>query len=240
MFAERKVLVTTGDASPLTEHDPIIRALRSVGLEPDVISPATGYLEIQRKWNQEAHALVLYATGPEDINPERYRQQRHEKTEDPDIDRDAMELDLVAWVTAKDEERAGLGICRGEQMLAVGTKGSLGQHIIETTVSHSVKPGYTIADNVHDIELTEGSKVYEIFGTDRISLPSSHRQMVVDPGEFCITGRADDNTVAIIEHPRKPWLIGVEEHPEEALASVPSQLLFNDFARAAGVRTQIR
>src|SRR6266849_4792691 len=81
-------------------------ALRQVGLEPVRISP-----DVPASF-ENIDGLLL--TGGTDINPSRYGQPRSPETEEPDDERDKLEI--AALKHALDAGLPVLAICRGMQM----------------------------------------------------------------------------------------------------------------------------
>jgi putative glutamine amidotransferase len=49
---------------------------------------------------------------------------------------------------------------------------------------------------------------------ERAEVNSHHHQAVLDPGGLRVTGRADDGVVEAAEDPARPFVLGVQWHPE--------------------------
>ncbi|TGS85020.1 gamma-glutamyl-gamma-aminobutyrate hydrolase family protein, partial [Mesorhizobium sp. M2D.F.Ca.ET.178.01.1.1] len=67
---------------------------------------------------------------------------------------------------------------------------------------------------------------------------SSHHQAIarLAPG-FIVSARADDGIVEAIEAPDRPFVIGVQWHPEAMFESEPAcRSLIQNFAKACGVK----
>src|SRR5882724_4473717 len=98
--------------------DEVVRyeaALREVGIEPVRISP------VDARPLDSLDGLLL--TGGSDVNPARYGEERHPKTEDPDDALDELEIGMLREALA-----AGLpvlAICRGMQLFNVVHGGTL-------------------------------------------------------------------------------------------------------------------
>jgi putative glutamine amidotransferase len=128
---------------------------------------------------------------------------------------DRFELDLIRQSARKDIPV--LGICRGMQLINIAFGGALNQEI---------GPGYHSgnADNSlmvsHEVSLHEGSKLHEIYGKTSLAIRSAHHQSVSLVGHgLVVAADAEDGTVEAIEAADNSWLIGVQWHPEDPLAS---------------------
>ena len=83
--------------------EPYLEAVRAVGLEPLPV-----HASMEKPWRGYG-GLVL--TGGTDVDPALYGQERHEESDEPDVERDELELALLQQAMA-----AGmpvLAICRG-------------------------------------------------------------------------------------------------------------------------------
>ncbi|GLY04814.1 MULTISPECIES: gamma-glutamyl-gamma-aminobutyrate hydrolase family protein [Actinoplanes] len=175
-------------------------------------------------------------TGGNDVDPAHWDEPRHPET-DPDETRDEAELPLMRAALA-----AGLpilGVCRGMQVMAVATGGSLHQHVPDL-VGHERHRASTGTDPLaanasdygrHDVVVEERTVAHEVFGRT-LTVNSFHHQAVAEPGEFVPVGWCpDDRIIEIIEHPAHTFALGVQWHPErttdlrsfEALARAASR-----------------
>ncbi len=72
----------------------------------------------------------------------------------------------------------------------------------------------------HDVLLDKESVLYKIFNNDVISMPSLHKQAVIDDiisnGKyFKVTGKSRDGVIEVLEsNDPNLWLLGVQFHPE--------------------------
>jgi putative glutamine amidotransferase len=122
-----------------------------------------------------------------------------------------------------------LGICYGCQFINVVRGGDLIQHLpdLEGATTHT---GGVLQDYVVDSD----SKLSGVFGTDSVKGKSYHHQAVDRPGKnLKVVGRNEDGTVEALEATDRPWLIGVQWHPERTLEDPASQRLFKSFIEAA-------
>lgn len=152
---------------------------------------------------------LVVAGGP-DVAPARYRAQPHPRTERPRLDRDAWEWALLD--AAETVGRPVLGICRGMQLMAVRSGGSLDQHLPDVVGhgEHAPAPG---AFGWTPISTEPGSLVRRMVGAE-VQVNCHHHQSVVQHPGFVATARAADGTLEAIEDPDRPFWLAVQWHPE--------------------------
>ena len=161
----------------------------------------------------------IVLTGGNDMNPAHWNAERHPTTEVDDA-RDTAELLLAR--AALQVDLPILGVCRGMQVMAVATGGSLHQHLPDVIGHdrHQAAAGTDplAADSAdfgrHDVVIEERTAAYDVFGPF-LTVNSFHHQAVADPGDFVPVGRCpDDRVIEIIEHPGRSFALGVQWHPE--------------------------
>jgi putative glutamine amidotransferase len=161
---------------------------------------------------------ILFSGG-NDIDPALFGADRHPATE-IDAARDASEFMLMK--AALDLDLPILGICRGMQVMAVASGGSLHQHLPDL-IGHERHRGSTGTDPLaadasafgrHEVVTQPGSQAAMLLGA-RLTVNSFHHQAVDDPGTFTPTGWCpDDRVVEAMEDPRRSFAFGVQWHPE--------------------------
>ncbi len=158
-------------------------------------------------------ALVVTG-GAFDVDPALYGDAaRHASVSLKEV-RTATELALVRGALARD--MPVLGICGGEQLLAVALGGSLIQHIplaLPAALAHEqANPRHEAG---HAVEVIAGTLLHRIVGATRMRVNSSHHQAVRDPGPFAlVNATAPDGVIEGIEDERYPFCLGVQWHPE--------------------------
>lgn len=129
-----------------------------------------------------------------------------------------------------------LGICRGSQILNVACGGTLIPDIQPSDLHRSTEKGASFLDE--EITLLSGSKVREIYGTERVTVRSGHHQAVDKLGAgLRATAVADDGVIEGTEHLDKTWVVGVQWHPEDDDGSEADRIaLFEAFLAAVRSR----
>jgi len=172
---------------------------------------------------------------------------------------------------AREHKIPYLGICLGMQMAVIeaarnvaglATAGSeefdheAGKKRFEPVVYHLkewVQGNYTVSRSVDDAKggtmrlgaysanLTEGSRVAEVYGATTIEERHRHRYEVdtkyrraLEEKGLCFSGMSPDGRLPeIVEWKDHPWFIGVQFHPELKSKPFEPHPLFADFVRAA-------
>ena len=168
-----------------------------------------------------AHAVdrcdgVLLSGGP-DVAPDHYGAAAHPCTVPAPPERDAGELAVLD--RALDRGLPVLGVCRGAQLLNVGRGGTLHQHLPDVVGhdGHNPRPG---AFTDVDVRLDPAGRAGAALGA-RLRVRCHHHQAVdrLAPG-LVATGWAADGTVEALEDPARPFVVGVQWHPEEDAADL--------------------
>ncbi|WP_422748238.1 gamma-glutamyl-gamma-aminobutyrate hydrolase family protein [Mycobacterium sp. WMMD1722] len=160
----------------------------------------------------------LILTGGKDVDPARYGQQPHPRTEEPDRVRDAWEFALLTEAL-----RRGLpvlGICRGTQVLNVALGGTLHQHLPEVLGhDHHQRGNAVFATSA--VRTRSGSRLADLIGSSS-DAQCYHHQAIDRVGDgLVVTARDDEGVIEAVEldratHPEH-WVLGVQWHPEERL-----------------------
>jgi putative glutamine amidotransferase len=154
----------------------------------------------------------LLLSGGGDVAPATYGAVDDGACEDVDPEADAWELALIA--EARRRQLPTVGICRGMQLLAIAHGGALAQRVGDPAL-HPGMGALPAEDSLarrHDVALEGG--LARIFGTGRLAVNTLHHQVVSDPGDLTVTGRASDGTIEALEAAEWPAL-GVQWHPEK-------------------------
>ena len=157
-------------------------------------------------------ALVVTG-GAFDVDPALYSGGARHATVTLKPGRTEAELALIQAALARD--MPVLGICGGQQLLAVALGGSLIQHIPDTipdALEHEQpnprhEPGHAIA-------LLPGTLLARIVGTPTMRVNSAHHQAVLSAGRGAVNATAPDGVVEGIEATGYRFCLGVQWHPE--------------------------
>ncbi len=143
-------------------------------------------------------------------------------------DRDA----IAAIRAAEDADVPIFGICRGNQLLNVARGGTIVGDIIDFALHHGAPGEPEFVDE--PIDITPGTRLAAILGTDRVVGRNGHHQAVDRVGErLVVAARALDGLVESIEDPQR-WYLGVQWHPEDENGSYEDRMrLFSSFVDAA-------
>ena len=177
-------------------------------------------------------ALVVTG-GAFDVDPSLYGGGARHATVTLKEARTAAELSFVRGALARD--LPVLGICGGEQLLAVALGGTLMQHIpdtVENALEHEqTNPRHEAG---HHVAVTPGTLLARIVGTAEMQVNSAHHQAVRDPGRFAVVNAtAPDGVIEGIEDPRYAFCLGVQWHPE-FMIDPGDRLIFRALIAAAG------
>jgi putative glutamine amidotransferase len=177
-------------------------------------------------------------TGGGDIDPARYHQAPHPRTEAPDAPRDAFEIELARLALEGDVPM--LCVCRGLQVLNVTAGGTLIQDIaseVNQALGHQVdNPLYAIA---HEAWVTPGSALSKVMqeqlgGGEVLQVNSRHHQAIKETASgFQVTATAPDGIIEAIERPNSRFCIAVQWHPENFWRTGEFRELFEEFIKAA-------
>jgi putative glutamine amidotransferase len=171
------------------------------------------HAELAEAYLDRLDALVVTG-GAFDVDPALYGAGERHGTVTLKEGRTAAELALVRGALARD--MPVLGICGGQQLLAVALGGTLIQHIpdaVADALAHEQpnprhEPG-------HAIRVVQGTLLHRIVGATEMRVNSSHHQAVREPGPHAIVDAvAADGVIEGVEDDRFRFCLGVQWHPE--------------------------
>ena len=126
------------------------------------------------------------------------------------------DFEMAAVRAALAADKPVLGICGGQQLLAVAFGGTLIQHIpdeVAGALAHEqpnprTEPG-------HEVAVAPGTLLSRIVGAPRMAVNSAHHQAVATAGTGAVVNAvAPDGVVEGVEHPGHRFALGVQWHPE--------------------------
>ncbi|MBH1962826.1 MAG: gamma-glutamyl-gamma-aminobutyrate hydrolase family protein [Comamonadaceae bacterium] len=157
----------------------------------------------------------LVLQGGIDICAETYGAKPWKESTDSDPIRDEYELDLLRGFI--DADKPVLGICRGAQLLNVYFGGTLIQDIPTQwpgAIRHQDERDYDRL--THEVHFQPGSRLSDIYGYEPQRVTSIHHQCVDRLGQgLVLEARSPIDLVPeAIRHTGKPFVMGVQWHPE--------------------------
>ena len=189
------------------------------------------HAELAETYLDTIDALVVTG-GAFDVDPALYGESETHDTVILKAGRTQAEAALLAGALARDMPI--LGICGGEQLLAVALGGTLIQHIphaLPAALDHEQKnprhePG-------HEVRIADGTLLHRIVGGPSMHVNSSHHQAIRTAGpKACINAMAPDGVIEGIEAPGQRFCLGVQWHPE-FLIDPGDAKIFRAFIEAA-------
>lgn len=174
----------------------------------------------------------LLVTGGPDVPPDRYGQAPHPKTSPLCARRTTY--DFTVFAEADKRGLPILGICLGHQIINVARGGTLIQHLDDVSRTPPLHHTDGIDYIRHTVRTQEGSLLRRIIPKDVVEANSSHHQAVERLGSGLVaTAWAPDGVVEAIEDPSKPFLLGVQWHPEVIAHLQDHAALFRALVEAA-------
>lgn len=183
-------------------------------------------------WLDRIDGLVVTG-GAFDVDPAMYGEGDRHATVTLKEGRTATEMALTQGALARD--MPVLGICGGEQLLAVALGGTLIQHIPDSVPDALAHEQPNPRDEAgHPVTVTAGTLLHRIVGAATMAVNSSHHQAVRTPGLHAVVNAvAPDGVIEGLEDPRYRFCLGVQWHPE-FLIDPGDRRIFDAFVAAAG------
>jgi putative glutamine amidotransferase len=172
---------------------------------------------------------LIVTGGAFDVDPALYGADARHETVTLKSERTRAELALLTGALVRN--LPVLGICGGQQLLAVALGGTLIQHIpdaIPNALGHEQKTPHV--EPCHEVSISPGTLLRGLVGP-RMQVNSSHHQAVKDPGRGVINAVAPDGVIEGIENPTQRFCIGVQWHPE-FFADPGDKAIFSAFVAA--------
>ena len=156
---------------------------------------------------------LIVTGGAFDVDPALYGDSERHATVELKATRTSAELALLQGALARN--MPVLGICGGEQLLAVALGGSLIQHIpdsVADALAHEQSTSHY--EPGHAVKILPATLLARIVGAATMQVNTSHHQAVRSPGRATINAVAPDGVIEGIEDPSQKFCLGVQWHPE--------------------------
>lgn len=155
----------------------------------------------------------LLLSGGADMDPQLYGEQPHPKNGAVSPERDATEIALTNVALSRNLPL--LGICRGHQVLAVATGGTLYQDIptqLPKALKHAQEGPRWFQS--HSVTVVPETRLYGLLG-ESARVNSYHHQSVKDvPPGWVASASASDGVNEALEHKGYQFALSVQWHPE--------------------------
>lgn len=174
---------------------------------------------------------IIVTGGAFDVPPELFNEQQSSDQVRLKPARTLFETAIVKGAMRRDMPL--LGICGGEQLLAVLTGGTLIQHIpdaLPNALEHSTTVDTENAGGKkrarHQIEILDNTRLSKLVSARNYVVNSSHHQAVKSLGPGCrVNAVAPDGVIEGIECDDYYFCMGVQWHPEYLQHEQDRQLL---------------
>jgi len=155
---------------------------------------------------------LIVTGGAFDVDPALYGDESRHETVALKAGRTQAEMAFLRGAMARN--MPVLGICGGEQLLAVAMGGSLIQHIpdgVAGALEHEQKTPHT--EPAHEVTVLPGTRLFAIVGP-HMRVNTSHHQAVKAAGGCVVNALAPDGVIEGVEVPGQKFCLGVQWHPE--------------------------
>lgn len=172
------------------------------------------------------NAVVI--TGGHDVDPVLYAAEPEVK---PNYDKDRDEFESRVIQFALHHNLPLLGICRGAQLLNVQRGGNLFQEL--RSRRHKTSNRWTVLP-LKTLRVLQATHLQRFLSCNQCRINSLHNQGIDKLGrDLRVSARDLDGIVQGIEDPSKPFVIGVQWHPEFLLLLRRQRRLFRSLIEAA-------
>jgi putative glutamine amidotransferase len=214
-----------------------VRVLVGAGAVPWMIPLIEGDVATLRGIYDQVDGVFL--PGGVDLDPSAYDQASSGLVGRTDPARDEIEVTLTRW--ALEDRKPLLAVCRGIQVVNVAAGGTVHQDLateLPGSIKHDYFPRrgqYSRDLLVHEVEVTEGSRLASLLGASTVRVNSMHHQGIKQlASELRPTAYAPDGLIEGLESPNGHFVLGVQWHPEALVERDPRMhRLFTAFIDAA-------
>ena len=171
----------------------------------------------------------IMLTGGADVSPELYNEVKREVCQQGCRARD--EFELLIFEKALYSFKPVLAICRGCHLVNVALGGTLYQDIpseYPNPICHKQEDMFSFS---HEIDVYEGTPLFELLNQGRIKTNSFHHQCIKDLGRLLeVMAVTDDGIIEAFYMPSYRYLRGYQWHPERLFQNDENNFkIFEDF-----------
>jgi putative glutamine amidotransferase len=246
---KKPIVLIPADVKQIGEHSfhavgqkYILAVAEAAGALPLLVPAISSHIEMD-----ELLAMadgVLLTGSVSNLHPSHFGQAVHDTSLPLDPARDALTLNLIRATI--DAGIPLLAICRGFQELNVAFGGSLHQAVQDVAGLNDhreakdlpIETQYAVS---HSVMLSEGGRLANILGVDKMMVNSIHGQGVNRLGAgLVVEAHAPDGLVeAVRVESAKTFALGVQWHPEWKVMENPHYLaIFKAFGDACKTKMQ--
>lgn len=209
-----------------------VRAVTAAGGIPVLLPPIDPVETVETLLSRLDGILF---TGGGDIDPKFYNGSDDDTLDSMDLERDIFELALCQ--SSVEAKKPIFGICRGLQLINVALGGTLYEDVLKQMPrgqKHSFGKEQPRDYLAHEVNLVEGSRLYQILGKTELLVNSLHHQGIRSLApDLRPTAYAPDGLIEGIELTGHPFGVAVQWHPEWLLEHPPMRSLFQAFVDAS-------
>lgn len=157
---------------------------------------------------------LVVTGGNFDVDPALYGDEGAHAT--VTLKEDRTQFEIAVTRAALERDMPMLGICGGQQLLAVVLGGTLIQHIPDSVANALAHEQPNPRDEPgHKVAIEPGTQLHRIVGAEEMNVNSAHHQAVKEvSGSMVVNARSSDGVIEGIEAPGQRFCIGVQWHPE--------------------------
>tara|TARA_B100000427_G_scaffold93663_1_gene77294 strand:- start:13084 stop:13785 length:702 start_codon:yes stop_codon:yes gene_type:complete len=169
----------------------------------------------------------LMVGGP-DIPASIYGSENPNLIDEDQMSEERESFDRLVFLETMKQNKKVLAICLGMQHANVVLGGTLTEDI-PTLVPGAIDHGkFNGKHSIHSVQVEKESLLFDILGSQTISVASTHHQAIKKLGNKAkTTARSDDGVIEAIEIKNKNNFIGVQWHPELLKESKTSKKIFS-------------
>ncbi|MBX7255575.1 MAG: gamma-glutamyl-gamma-aminobutyrate hydrolase family protein [Candidatus Hydrogenedentes bacterium] len=154
----------------------------------------------------------IILSGGDDIPAEAFGQTAHPKSHP--LPKERWDSECMWLNAALDANKPVLGICLGMQTMCVAAGAEILQDIPDLC-PNAFTHGTPSRKHPHEIDLVSGTMLSRFAPTPRVSICSSHHQAVKSvPAPYTLAALSPDGIIEAVEDPTRPFVVGVQWHPE--------------------------
>ncbi|MFA6240261.1 MAG: gamma-glutamyl-gamma-aminobutyrate hydrolase family protein [Candidatus Hydrogenedentales bacterium] len=154
----------------------------------------------------------IILSGGADIPAEAFGEEPHPKSQPLPMERWQSER---LWLdTALKANAPILGVCLGMQVMCVAAGATIFQDI-PSQCPQAGQHGNPSRKQPHEVDVVPGTMLAKMAPSSRVPICSSHHQAVRSvPAPYVLSATAPDGIIEAVEDPTRPFVIGVQWHPE--------------------------